>query len=79
MSVFCYFVVVCVRFVQLHKGFKCFVGALGRKDLPCYLLWFYFLLLVYFFSSINLRVELNLGKTMTVVCKNKTIYMNTWN
>lgn len=50
MSVFCYFVVVCVRFVQPHKGFKCFVGALGRKDLPCYLLWFYFLLLVYFFS-----------------------------
>lgn len=32
-----------------------------------------------FFPSINLRVELNLGKTMTVVCKNKTTYMNTWN
>lgn len=31
------------------------------------------------FLSINLRVELNLGKTMTVVCKNKTVYMNTWN
>lgn len=38
-----------------------------------------FLLLVYFFPSINPRVELNLGKTMTVVCKDKTVYMNTWN
>lgn len=66
MSVFCYYVVVCVGFVQPHKGFKCFVGALGRKDLPCYLLGFYFYYWFNFFS-LNLRVELNLGKTMTVV------------
>ena len=51
MSVFCYFVVVCVCFVRPHKGFKCFVGALGRKGLPSYLLWFYFYYWFIFFSE----------------------------